>query len=51
LTILARREVERPRSLGLVPATAGYIDPADREAIVDVQSSPKSTSPDVTRQA
>src|SRR3954463_10812902 len=27
LAVLSRRDVERPRSLGLVPATAGYIDP------------------------
>lgn len=40
LAVLARREVERPRSLGLVPATAGYIDRADWEEIVDVQSKP-----------
>jgi hypothetical protein len=26
LAVLTRREVERPRTLGLVPATAGYID-------------------------
>src|SRR3954465_3670065 len=29
LALLARREVEEPQSLGLVPATAGYIDRAD----------------------
>lgn len=40
LAVLARREVERPRTLGLVPATAGYIDPADWDEIVDVQSKP-----------
>lgn len=40
LAVLARREVERPRSLGLVPATAGYIDPDDWEEIVDVVSKP-----------
>lgn len=40
LAVLTRREVERPRSLGLVPATAGYIDRADWEEIVDVQSKP-----------
>lgn len=40
LAVLTRREVERPRSLGLVPATAGYIDPNDWEEIVDVQSKP-----------
>ncbi len=40
LAVLTRREIERPRSLGLVPATAGYIDPEDWEEIVDVQSKP-----------
>jgi hypothetical protein len=40
LAVLTRREVERPRSLGLVPATAGYIDPEDWETIIDVQSKP-----------
>ncbi len=40
LAVLSRREVERPRTLGLVPATAGYIDPADWDEIIDVQSKP-----------
>lgn len=40
LAVLTRREVEQPRSLGLVPATAGYIDRNDWEEIVDVQSKP-----------
>jgi hypothetical protein len=40
LAVLARREVARPRSLGLVPATAGYIDASDWEEIIDVQSKP-----------
>jgi hypothetical protein len=40
LAVLSRREVERPRTLGLVPATAGYIDPNAWEEIVDVQSKP-----------
>jgi hypothetical protein len=40
LAVLTRREVEQPRSLGLVPATAGYIDRDDWEKIVDVQSKP-----------
>lgn len=40
LAVLARRDVEHPRSLGLVPATAGYIDRGDWEEIVDVQSKP-----------
>lgn len=40
LAVLARREVERPKTLGLVPATAGYIDRDDWEEIIDVQSKP-----------
>jgi hypothetical protein len=40
LAVLSRRDVERPRSLGLVPATAGYIDRDDWEQIIDVQSKP-----------
>lgn len=40
LAVLSRREVERPRTLGLVPATAGYIDRDDWEEIIDVQSKP-----------
>jgi hypothetical protein len=40
LAVLSRREVERPRTLGLVPATAGYIDAAEWDEIVDVQSKP-----------
>jgi len=40
LAVLTRREVEQPRSLGLVPATAGYIDRGDWEEIIDVQSKP-----------
>lgn len=40
LAVLSRRDVERPKSLGLVPATAGYVDPEDWETIIDVQSKP-----------
>ena len=40
LAVLARRDVDRPRSLGLVPATAGYIDPSDWPEIIDVVSKP-----------
>jgi hypothetical protein len=40
LAVLGCREVGRPRSLGLVPATAGYIDPDHWEEIVDVASKP-----------
>jgi hypothetical protein len=40
LAVLSRREVERPRTLGLVPATSGYIDESAWEEIVPVQSKP-----------
>ena len=40
LVVLSRRDVARPRSLGLVPATAGYIQRSDWEEIIDVQSKP-----------
>jgi hypothetical protein len=40
LAVLSRREVERPRTLGLVPATSGYIDEGDWEEIIPVQSKP-----------
>lgn len=40
LAVLSRREVERPRTLGLVPATSGYIDRGDWGEIIDVQSKP-----------
>jgi hypothetical protein len=40
LAVLSRRQVEKPRSLGLVPATAGYVDKSDWEEIVDVVSKP-----------
>jgi hypothetical protein len=40
LAILRRREVEKPTSLGLVPATAGYIDASEWAEITDVQSKP-----------
>lgn len=40
LAVLSRREVERPRTLGLVPATAGYIDRSRWDEIIDVQSKP-----------
>lgn len=40
LAVLTRREIEKPTSLGLVPATAGYIDRDDWEEIIDVQSKP-----------
>jgi hypothetical protein len=40
LAVLRRREAERPGTLGLVPATAGYIDRDDWAEIIDVQSKP-----------
>ncbi|MGH2938706.1 MAG: hypothetical protein ACRDPE_11375 [Solirubrobacterales bacterium] len=40
LAVLSRREVEQPRTLGLVPATSGYVDRSDWAEIIDVQSKP-----------
>jgi hypothetical protein len=40
LVVLTRQEVERPRSLGIVPATKGYVDLSQWEEIVDVVSKP-----------
>ncbi|HEX2096825.1 MAG TPA: hypothetical protein VHF50_05590 [Solirubrobacterales bacterium] len=40
LVVLARKEVERARSLGIVPATKGYVDLAQWDEIVDVPSKP-----------
>ncbi len=40
LAVLTRREVERPRSLGIVPATNGYVDLDDWDEVVEVQSKP-----------
>ena len=40
LAVLSRREVERPRTLGLVPATSGYVDVAEWDEVIDVQSKP-----------
>jgi hypothetical protein len=40
LVVLTRREVERPRSLGIVPATKGYVDLSRWEEIIDVVSKP-----------
>jgi hypothetical protein len=40
LAVLARREVERPRTLGLVPATSGYVDLPRWDEVIDVQSKP-----------
>jgi len=40
LAVLTRREVERPRSLGIVPATKGYVDLSRWDEIIDVVSKP-----------
>jgi hypothetical protein len=40
LALLRRREIERPRTLGLVPATAGYVDLSVWDEVIDVQSKP-----------
>ena len=40
LVVLARKEVERARSLGIVPATKGYVDLSQWEEIIDVASKP-----------
>jgi hypothetical protein len=40
LVVLTRREVEHPRSLGIVPATKGYVDLSQWEEIIDVVSKP-----------
>jgi hypothetical protein len=40
LVLLSRRDVEHPSSLGIVPATKGYVDLSQWEEIVDVASKP-----------
>jgi hypothetical protein len=40
LVVLTRREVEKPHSLGIVPATKGYVDLSDWDEVVDVASKP-----------
>ncbi|HSK50046.1 MAG TPA: hypothetical protein VK889_06065 [Solirubrobacterales bacterium] len=40
LAVLSRRDVERPRSLGIVPATKGYLDLSLWDEVVDVVSKP-----------
>ncbi len=40
LVVLTRRDVERPRSLGIVPATKGYVDLSQWDEIIDVVSKP-----------
>jgi hypothetical protein len=40
LVLLTRKEVEQPRSLGIVPATKGYVDLSQWEEVIDVASKP-----------
>jgi hypothetical protein len=40
LVVLTRREVKRPRSLGIVPATKGYVDLSRWDEVIDVVSKP-----------
>jgi hypothetical protein len=40
LVVLTRRDVERPRSLGIVPATKGYVDLSQWDEVIDVVSKP-----------
>lgn len=40
LVVLSRCEVEQPRSLGIVPATKGYVDLSHWDEIIDVVSKP-----------
>jgi hypothetical protein len=40
LVLLSRRDVERPRSIGIVPATKGYVDLSQWEKVIDVSSKP-----------
>jgi hypothetical protein len=40
LVLLSRRDVEKPRSLGIVPATKGYVDLSQWDQVIDVASKP-----------
>ena len=40
LVLLSRRDVEKPRSVGIVPATKGYVDLSQWEEVIDVVSKP-----------
>jgi hypothetical protein len=40
LVVLSRRDVERPRSVGIVPATKGYVDLSQWDEVIDVVSKP-----------
>jgi hypothetical protein len=40
LVLLSRRDVAKPRSIGIVPATKGYVDLSQWEEVIDVVSKP-----------
>ena len=40
LVLLSRRDVEKPRSIGIVPATKGYVDLSQWDEVIDVVSKP-----------
>jgi hypothetical protein len=40
LVLLSRKDVETPRSIGIVPATKGYVDLSRWEEVIDVISKP-----------
>jgi len=40
LVLLSRLDVEQPRSIGIVPATRGYLDLSPWEEVIDVVSKP-----------
>jgi hypothetical protein len=40
LVLLSRKDVKRPRSLGIVPATKGYVDLSKWKKVIDVASKP-----------
>ena len=40
LVVLTRREIERARSIGIVPATKGYVDLSQWDQVIDVVSKP-----------
>jgi hypothetical protein len=40
LVLLSRRDVEKPRSIGIVPATKGYVDLSRWDEVIDVASKP-----------
>lgn len=40
LVVLTRREIKRARSIGIVPATKGYVDLSQWDEVIDVVSKP-----------